>query len=399
MKTNLLISTKMALLVMFFLLPVMEFAGFGAWAQSVVVTTTNNKCLNGGIVNVDSTTGLGATPEFQVRKDGVLVLPDPGNPALFSTATSFTGLVDGNYVVVGRAGPGNQTYSSNSIAVDDGYVSFVASTSVVSASCVGGTAVLTTNVASGGVKPLTFSIASASSPGVPLQTASGINANSFAFNALPVGNYTVSVTDSCGQTIVGATSVSAVSTTLADVKLPSSIFTRANLICSNPFMIQNQPGFTYVAGGAPLTSAAAALFSVHILYNGVLYGKDNTGDGYADAGAPGWAANSATSLQMPLGITRANILANLGNIKVVLKDACGNTKEFTVTNPLYGIDISNCGGVAYATSKIYSGLVCLPMNITFTNTSNPSDVVAFTQTTGTQTFTGGLTPGQTYSYT
>ena len=109
MKTNLLISTKMTLLVMFFLLPVMEFTGFGAWAQSVVVTTTNNKCLNGGIVNVGSTTGLGATPEFQVRKDGVLVLPDPGNSALFSTATSFTGLVDGNYVVVGRAGPGNST--------------------------------------------------------------------------------------------------------------------------------------------------------------------------------------------------------------------------------------------------------------------------------------------------
>lgn len=83
MKTNLLISTKMALLVMFFLLPVMEFTGFDVFAQTVTGVPSNTGCSNSGIVTASST-GLGATPQYQLLKSGVVVAPVSGN------ATPFT---------------------------------------------------------------------------------------------------------------------------------------------------------------------------------------------------------------------------------------------------------------------------------------------------------------------
>ena len=400
MKTNLLISTKMTLLVMFFLLPVMEFTGFGAWAQSVVITTTNNKCLNGGIVNVDSaTTGLGATPEFQVRKDGVLVFPDPGNSALFSTATSFTGLVDGNYVVVGRAAPGNPTYSSNSIAVDDGYVNFVASTSIKSTPCDGGTAVLTTNVTSGGVKPLTFSIALQSSPGVAIQTTSGINANTFAFNALPSGNYVVSVTDSCGQTIVGATSITLATTTLSDLYL-SEVYPYG-LNCTN-FKIANS-NFRY-SNGALLSAADGANFTAKLLFQGQLYGIDTNSDGSFDLGTAGFPVTPHTYLLggYPTGVTKAQILADLANTKIVIYDQCGNSRVFPFMNyntTYSGIRLSNCGGTVLIRSSVNTGIDCFPVTLTFTNAANPADVSSYTTTVANEVMSSTLTPGATYNVT
>ena len=216
---------------------------------------------------------------------------------------------------------------------------------------------------------------------------------------MPKEDYLVSVTDVCGQTVTSATSISNPSITLADIKLGSIAYvTRNGLICTNPINFINELGFQYVASSTGISASDAANFTWKIKYQGVLYGKDVNADGYSDAAGAGFSL-STTSFSMPLAATRAGILADFPNMAVVLIDACGNTKEFPVNNYRGGIVTSNCGGSSWVRVSLGAGLVCLPLNITFTNTANPADVVNVSVTASYQSFTGNLTPGQNYSFT
>jgi hypothetical protein len=104
---------------------------------------------------------------------------------------------------------------------------------------------------------------------------------------------------------------------------------------------------------------------------------------------------------MPLIATRDLINTEFGNMFIVLSDACGNTKEFPIKNynTTYSfIAASSCNGIGYGRIFHGYGMYCLPINLTFTNTLNPADVVTVTQTSSQKTFTG-LTTGATYNVT
>jgi hypothetical protein len=394
-------KSKITLLLMM-VLSVTSFMGNYAFAQTASGVASNTGCLNSGIVTASST-GLGATPQYQLLKNGTPEAPVVGDPSQFTNTTTFNGLQSGTYTVKARAFSGGTIYTSSNITVIDGYTTMSVITPTKVLSCLGGFTTLTPTV-TGGKTPFTYTIATQSAPSTIIESSGSIATNNFTFASLPTNNYIVSVTDACGQTVTGATSISNPTVTIADIKVWSISYLNYDGgvgNCSTALRMVNEGGWAYTTGGASVSTADAALFTWKIKYQGVLYGLDDTGDGYADATGAGIPLAN-TSYRMPLIATRAGIIADYANMRIVVSDTCGNTKEFLIRN--YNATSSrigsggNCNGSPIINAFLGAGMACLPVNVTFTNASNPTDVVTFNITSGNQTFIGtGLTPGQTYN--
>lgn len=206
--------TKIILILALLILP---FFSNKIFSQTVSGTASNTGCQNSGIVTASST-GLGATPQYQLLKSGVVVAPLPGDLTQFTNNNIFSALSSGSYVVNGRAAVGGTIYNSLPITVTDGYTAMSVTTNTKVAGCVGGSATLTSTVVAGKA-PFNYTIAAQTSPETILQSSGAITDNSYTFNPLPAGNYIVNVTDDCGQTVIGATAITDPTLTLNDIKL------------------------------------------------------------------------------------------------------------------------------------------------------------------------------------
>ncbi|KAF2341059.1 gliding motility-associated C-terminal domain-containing protein [Flavobacterium tistrianum] len=269
------------------------------------------------------------------------------------------------------------------------------------ANCVGGTAVLTSTV-TGGKAPFTYTIATQTAVGTILQSSGAISANSFTFNGLAADSYIVSVTDSCGLTITGATSITNPTVSLSQIKTggPAYFYKNPSTDCNASAHVLIEVGFVYAANGVPVSTSDAANFTWKLRFQNQLYGLGNVVGG---AGYP----LSTKDIPAPLGATRDVILADEGGATpsaIVLIDNCGNEKVFPLIN--YNRTYSNlaqinCGGTPYLITHRNSGLSCFPMTMTFTNRANSADVVLAVVPTGNGDIIGGFTPGATYniSYT
>ena len=384
--------SKITFLLLSLILPVMSFMGNSAFAQTVSGAPSNTGCQSSGIITASST-GLGATPQYQLLRSGVVVAPVSGDPTQFTNDPVFTGLTSGTYVVNGRAAAG-PVFASSNITVTDGYTQMTVNTPTKVAGCVGGNAVLTSTVTAGKA-PFTYTIATQAAPGTILQNSGAISANTFTFNGLPANSYIVSVTDSCGQTIIGATAVTNPTLTLNDITLVYIAYPgySPNYNCSGRLIITNSAGFRYIATSTLLSPTDAANFTWKIKYQGQLYGQDTTGDGYSDANGAGYPSTQL-NIAMPAGVTRADVEANRPTMRAVLIDNCGNTKEFGITLLYNTIAATNCAGDGVLRIGP-STLSCLPIDMTFTNINNPADVIQKTLTTNSSIYTG-FTAGATY---
>ena len=380
------------------------FLGNSAFAQTISGIASNAGCLNSGIMTASST-GLGATPQYQLLKSGVVVAPVNGDPTQFTNTNVFTGLLSGSYTIKGRAISGGTIYTSGNINVTDGYIAMSATTPTKVATCTGAAVALTTTV-TGGKSPFVYKIATQAAPSTYLETSASTASASYTFAALPIGSYLVSVTDACGQTVTGATSISNPTVTLDDIKNYSInylVYNGGVGACNTPLRMIIEGGWIYTTGGASVSTTDAALFTWKIKYQGVLYGLDITGDGYADASGAGIPLTNV-SYQMPLIATRTGIINDFANMRIVISDMCGNTKELTVKD--YNATSARvasggqCSGSPIINAFLGAGMACLPLTITFTNSVNLADVHTFNITSGNQTFIGTvLTPGQTYKLT
>jgi len=385
---------KITLLLLLIALPLITYA------QTVSGVATNTGCPNGGIIT-SSNTGLGASPQYQLLKDGVVIAPISGDATQFTNVNVFAGLGAGNYTVNGRSTIGGTVYSSSTIVVVNTYTTMTIATPTKVAGCVGGTAVLT-STASGGRAPFTYKIATQAAPGTILQNSGAIMTNTFSFNAIGVNNYIISITDSCGQTITGATSVSNPTVTVNDFKLGTSAYPTFVSInnCATPINIYNETLFQYSANSTTISVSDAAKFSWKVKYQGQLYGQDTDGDGYSDIGGAGYSPLQNT-IRLPVIATKASVLADIDSagLKAVLIDDCGNTKEFAVTQVNNGGNLvaTNCAGTGLM-RIVPNRLSCYPLNVTFTNIANAADVINATINSVSEIYSG-FTAGATYHVT
>lgn len=374
----------------------LPFMSEKAFSQTVSGVASNTGCRDSGTVT-SSSTGLGVTPQYQLLRSGIVVSPVSGDNTQFTNNPEFTGLSSGTYVVNARATSGGTVFSSANIVVTDGYTAMTVITPTKVANCVGGTAQLISTVANG-KGPFTYTIATQTAQGTILQNSGPISANTFTFNGLAANSYIVSVTDSCGLTITGATSISNPTLGLNDIKLGYIVYPGYSTAynCNTGLYAFNSANFRYVATGTILSAADAANFSWKIKYQGQLYGQDITGDGLSDIGGAGYPALQ-DKITMPAIATRDAIIADLANMRAVLIDNCGNTKEFPFSMLYNTIATSNCGGNGQLRIGP-STLGCLPINVTFTNIANSSDVIQKTLTSNINIY-NGFTAGATYHLT
>ncbi|WPO78213.1 PKD domain-containing protein [Flavobacterium sp. KACC 22761] len=365
-------------------------------AQTVSGTPGTTGCLGGGTITASNNAGW-ASPQYQLLKNNVVIAPIPNDPAQFTTNPLFEALSTGTYTLKGRNTSTGTIFTSANIAVSDGYTPMSIATPTKVASCSGGSAVLTTTV-TGGKLPITYKIALQSSPGSIIQDSGAVSASTFAFNAQPAGSYIVSATDACGQTVTGSTAVTNPTVTVNDFKLGIGYAypKHQTSSCSSPIIIMVEAGFQYISNSTVISAADAALFRWKIKFQGQLYGIGT--DGNAAVGADGISPQTI-SFKMPLAATREDIYADINNMRVVLMDQCGNTKEFPIRHVYNGgtITTSNCGGTGLLSVRA-NLLTCLPMDMVFTNTADPSDVITQTLSSIPATLSG-FTAGATYNFT
>lgn len=138
-------KSKITFVLMLVIVPVMHFMGNNAFAQTVSGVASNTGCKSSGIITASST-GLGATPEYQLLLSGAVIYPIPGDATQFSQVSTFTGLASGVYIVKGRANSAGTTYSSANITVSDGYINMNVSTPTKVLGCAGGVGSLISTV-------------------------------------------------------------------------------------------------------------------------------------------------------------------------------------------------------------------------------------------------------------
>ncbi len=390
MKTR--ITFNLALFLFFFL----SICTFG---QTVSGSASTTGCLNGGIITASNNASW-ASPQYQLLKGSSVIAPVANDATQFTSNPVFVGLSTGSYTVKGRNTSAGTIFTSSAISVSDGYTVMKVATPTLVTGCASGTEILTTTV-TGGKQPFIYDIALQSSPSVSIQKSAAISAATFAFNALPIGNYIISVTDSCGQTVTGASSISLATVSVNGIKIGSAAYPvyRTRMDCSTPIYIYNEIPFQYVANSTTISAADAALFTYKIKYQGKLYGKDIDGDGYSDEGGDGYAM-SYQNVQLPKIATRQGVFDDIANMKIVVSDKCGNSKELQITQYFSGgaMTVSNCGGSGLL-KVIPNQLGCLPINMVFTNLANPSDVITNTINTSAIQIMTGFTAGATYHFT
>jgi gliding motility-associated-like protein len=371
------------------------------FSQTVSGVASNNNCLNSVTITASSA-GLGSTPQYQLLKSGIVVAPVVNNTTQFTSTNIFTGLSSGNYVLKARATSASTIFTSSAIVASDGYTQMNVITPLQTISCSTVTTALTSNV-SGGKAPFKYSIAFQSSPTAQIQTSTFIASNTYTFSGLTTGNYIISVTDNCGQTITGSTSISVAGVQINGV-VPSQL--KLNRVaygnCASKIRLRSVYGLSYCNfGGCGATATDKANYTWRLEFNGLSYGQDINADGDPDlAGADFPATINATTL--PGGITLTNV-ALAGNPKYVLYDKCGNSRKFTPLSGNIGLNALVCGttgtvNIGDGNAGNFGNTACFPINYIFRNTANPLDVLTYTQTTSAVSLSG-FTIGATYTIT
>jgi hypothetical protein len=361
---------------------------FMALAQTVSGTPSNTGCPNAGQITASST-GLGASPQYQLLKAGVVQAPVAGDATQFTTTTLFTGLSNGTYTLKGRANAIGTIYTSANIIVSDGYTTMTISTPTKTTPCAsGGTEILITTTA-GGKSPYTYSIKNGSN--VVLETSAPTTSLTYPYAALPIGSYTVSVTDACGITVIGPSSITynngiqianvSVAPQNGSTVLSGKLMRLVTGNCTSPIVVSPLL-LKNTSSGTTLSTTEKGYFSYRLIYNGSSYGQDTNADGYPDIAGANFSVASPVNIKLPGGVfTFANAFA--GNASLMLYDTCGNTKALTVTNSAsYTVGSFTafvCGTNISISTTLRTTEICLPISYTFTNTTNPANVVMLTQ--------------------
>lgn len=173
-------------------------ASVGAGAAPGFTTTLTPSCsgANGSAVIIPSATSIGPFT-FELISPGTAIRAPQGSNIANSTSSIFTGLSQGNYTVRMTDGCGVPTTSIITIAAPNALV-FPAGSASVSSCSAGTTGQLSIAEPTTGSPPYQYEIIAPSPVTAAIQSGR-------IFNNLPVGNYTIRITDACGtQVVIGA---------------------------------------------------------------------------------------------------------------------------------------------------------------------------------------------------
>lgn len=362
-------------------------------AQSVTGSGSNGTCpASASIMATASGFAEGAVMGYQLFQGSTQVRP--ATAGQFQSTNVFTSLAAGTYTIKAVDQNSAATATSANVVVSISYVPMGLSNALVDVQCFGTASGQITTAVTGGSGTKSYSISGAvSRPGQP----------SNVFSGLPVGNYTVAVTDDCNQTQTINSSI-ALDTLSLNAITPLLGFgitytTLGN--CSSALVVRQQSFAAYNSTGLILNSKDFARFSWKYEY------PAGSGNFYGAGGVLNAAAvplNNVTnfSIPMPAGVTASGRAIQPTNVFVY--DACGNSKSYSAAfNYNVNFSVTNCSNVINVVSVVsganYYQPICLPVNFSFTDNASPFTVFNSQQTSLQQTLTPGLIPGHRYTVT
>jgi protocatechuate 3,4-dioxygenase beta subunit len=274
---------KKSLLLTFMVVLGLCFANKKTYAlcgDSAVIVTTESRCVATGTVTVDSATGIGPFTYDMTAFPTDFTYIGP------SATNSFTGMPPGSYTVrVIDNGDGNCFTDYNFTIVGTYAQPSLNVTPTAVTNCANGTNGELNATSTDGRAPFTYEILSGPA-GVNTTNTTGI------FTGLPAGTYSVRASDSCGN-----------------------IQTRQATIANFDWSVSDVEGSKVTCGQYTLDTLA--------------WPASMTGVTYGVVRGPGDTIYTTT---LPLSFATPD--ANIGNVLVFAKDACGNVKTapYLITN-------------------------------------------------------------------
>jgi len=373
------------LLIILFLNPSISWGGI-----SVTAKGTNGRCSNDGNITAIVSGNNGDPVSYELLKGGSVI-------RAYSSSPIFNNLSVGTYIVQVLDLANSTTAQSAPITLSSTYITLgLKAVNTTPEGCFGASNGVLTAYVTGGSKPFRYSLSGTKT--VASQTSN-------VFSGLTSGAYNITVTDSCGNSRVIATSVSLEANTITTLGLKwggGFITYQTPYDCSTPLTV-NLWGVLN-SGGTALTTHEKSIYSWGYEY------PSGSGKIYGAGGLLGGAFIPLTNSSMQLTST-ATYPYQYADL--LLLDSCGNEKIFkkailpSIPQPAAGVtpDIFSSNLVAIYDCTYGAGVrynlwgdeaLCYPFTFTFTDKSSGKIVMDTILNSSSNPSLFGLTPGDTY---
>ena len=359
-------------------------------ALTVTATGTNGTCASNASITATASGNTG-TVNYELIQGGSVIRN-------YQASNIFSNLPAGTYTVQVQDATTTATAQSNTITLTTTYVGMIVSVPTYEVGCATATTGQLTATVTKGKTPYSYSIS-------PDPNSVGVQSSN-TFSNLPVGSYTIAVTDACGVTSTVTSSVYPTTTIAKDIQPPfgGAFFAWGNFQngvynkCSDGAFV-NTYGWSYKSNNVSLSA-----FDLNHFYWRYQY-PSGSGNIYGAGGVLNGPVIPLTTRSIPAPATATY---PFGNGDIIIYDECGNS--FTTSNSLWqstatsspqqGVgnwakplfDCTNGGGVTILAEQYET--ICFPVTYTFTDGGT---VITETINNNSQNVFYGFVPGHTYS--
>ena len=355
---------------------------------AVTATATNGTCVSNAKITAAATGNTGSV-NYQLLQGATII-------RAYQASNIFDNLPVGSYTVKVEDAA-NNTATSNAVTLTTSYVAMAVSIPTTQVNCATATNGSLTVTVANGRAPYTYSI----SPNVGTQSGN-------VFSNLPVGSYTISVTDACGTTVTQGSSVSSISTTVKDIQpaYGGAFFSWGNYQnveynnCASGAFV-NIYAWAYKATNGTISSFDRSHFYWRYEY------PSGSGNLYGVGGVLNGAMIPLTTGSVPAPATATY---PFGDGDIIIYDECGNSfrsvknlwQSTATSTPQQGtgnmarpfFDCINGGGVTMQFTQYQT--ICAPVTYTFTDNATAA-VITQVVTDNNRIIKYGFVPGHTYT--
>ena len=371
------------------LLILLLFTCISTFAQlTVTAIKTNGTCAANGTITATASGNTG-TVNYQLLQGSTVVQS-------YRTSNVFNNLPAGTYTVQVQDASNSTTAQSSAVTITTSYVAMSVTVTNGSVGCATAIGSITATVTSGKL-PYSYSI-SPDPNGVGTQSSN-------IFSNLPIGSYTMSVTDACNVTVTAAGSVALGTSTTTATVAPRYGTTGGVFVYDSNGNLNNNCSSTkvYIGGGWGYVgngSSNLSPFDNNHFYWRYRYPAGSGGTIY---GANGVVNGPLIPCSTYFAAAPATATYPYGTGDLIVYDDCGNSTILTnglVSQLLTGNDWArgdyDCvnGGILNVSTNGLD-LLCMPVQWTFTDTTTGVVTLETSTVSGVTSFTGYI-PGHTY---
>ncbi|WP_158526316.1 T9SS type B sorting domain-containing protein [Pedobacter paludis] len=369
----------------------LAFGNLAVAALTVTATGTNGTCASDASITATASGNTGLV-NYQLLQ-GATVIRN------YQPSNVFSNLPAGSYIVKVQDATTTATAQSSTVTLTTTYVAMVVTVANGSVGCTTAKGSVVATVTKGKA-PYSYSIS-------PDPNSLGTQSSS-TFSNLPIGSYTISITDACGTTVTAGASIGLGTSATVSTITPRYQFglnaapvvwgNGGNNVCSSGGYITIGGNWGYLGNG----SANLSTFDANHFYWRYEY-PSGSGNVYGAGGVLNGSKMPCTTVTVKLPATATYPFAN-GDL--IIYDDCNNEYKLSgiikrdfgpSTNAVNGTYDCTSGG-AIRTYINPASLTCLPVTWTIVD-NGTSALTTQIQTTNLYNYFNGYVPGHSYTVT